>query len=331
MSATTANRPRPSAGPLRWRAPGRVGGSLGSILLLAVACASPGQTTREFDGATAFGYLEQQVAFGYRIPGTPAHTAAGSWIDSLARQRADTVLVQSWTHVTSDGDSLAMRNILARFRPESPERILFLAHWDTRPVSDNPGWTGKRTPVPGANDGASGVAVLLGMADALRARPPELGVDLLFVDGEDYGDFQHHPDDVLIGSRYFASHLPPGPHPLYAVLFDLVADSGLRLLPEGQSLLGAPEVVDLVWRVAEDIGHGKIWVNAPGAGPTLTDDHVELQKVGIRAIDVVDFDYGPRNAWWHTPEDTLGKVSAASLQVVGDVGMALVRRQAASH
>lgn len=331
MPVTTANRSCPSAGPLRWRAPGRTGGSIGSVLLLAVACASPGQTTREFDGQTAFQYLERQVAFGYRIPGTPAHTAAGDWIDSLARQRADTVLVQSWIHVTSDGDSLAMRNILARFRPESEERILFLAHWDTRPVSDNPAWSGARTPVPGANDGASGVAVLLGMADALRARPPEIGVDLLFVDGEDYGDFQRQPDDVLIGSRYFANHLPPGPRPLYAVLFDLVADSGLRLLPEGQSLLGAPEVVDLVWRVAEEIGHGDIWVNAPGAGPTLTDDHVELQKVGIRAIDVVDFDYGPRNAWWHTPEDTLGKVSATSLQVVGDVGMALIRRQPASR
>ena len=331
MPVITANPSSPSVGPLRWRAPGWIGGSIGSILLLVVACASPGQTTREFDGVAAFLYLERQVAFGYRIPGTPAHIATGDWIDSLVRQRADTVLVQSWTHVTSNGDSLAMRNILARFRPESPERILFLAHWDTRPVSDNPGWTGTRTPVPGANDGASGVAVLLGMADALRARPPELGVDLLFVDGEDYGDFQHHPDDVLIGSRYFASHLPPGPHPLYAVLFDLVGDSGLRLLPEGQSLLGAPEVVDLVWRVAEETGHGDIWVNAPGAGPTLTDDHVELQKVGIRAIDVVDFDYGPRNAWWHTPEDTLGKVSAASLQVVGDVGMALVRRHPASR
>jgi glutaminyl-peptide cyclotransferase len=331
MPVTTASRSCPFTGPLRWRAPGRTGGSIGSVLLLAVACASPGQTNREFDGDAAFRYLERQVAFGYRIPGTPAHTAAGDWIDSLVRQRADTVLVQTWVHVTSDGDSLAMRNILARFRPASPERILFLAHWDTRPVSDNPGWSGERTPVPGANDGASGVAVLLGMADALRARPPEVGVDLLFVDGEDYGDFQRHPNDVLIGSRYYANHLPPGPRPLYAVLFDLVADSGLRLLPEGQSLLGAPEVVDLVWRVAKEVGHGEVWVNAPGAGPTLTDDHVELQKVGIRAIDVVDFDYGPRNAWWHTPEDTLGKVSATSLQVVGDVGMALVRRQPASR
>jgi len=304
---------------------------MGLVLPLVIACTSTGQTAREFDGATAFRYLQRQVAFGYRIPGTPPHAATAAWIDSLVRQRADTVLVQSWTHVTGAGDSLPMRNILARFRPEVAERILFLAHWDTRPISDNPSWTGARTPVPGANDGASGVAVLLGMADALRARPPGAGVDLLFVDGEDYGDFQATPEDVLIGSRYFARHLPPGPRPLYAVLFDLVADSGLRLLPEGQSVLGAPEVVELVWRVAEEAGHGGVWVNAPGSGPTLIDDHVELQKVGIRAIDVVDFDYGPRNAWWHTPEDTLDKVSTASLQVVGDVGMALVRRHTASH
>lgn len=331
MSATTADRLGSGPRPPRRPAPAAVGWGVALVLPLAVACTGMGQTTREFDGATAFGYLERQVAFGYRIPGSPAHAATAAWIDSLVRQRADTVIVQAWTHVTGTGDSLPLQNILARFRPEATERILFLAHWDTRPVSDNPSWTGAPTPVPGANDGASGVAVLLGMADALRLRPPGVGVDLLFVDGEDYGDFQRAPRDVLIGSRYFATHLPPGPRPLYAVLFDLVGDSGLRLLPEGQSVLGAPEVVELVWRVAEEIGHGGVWVNAPGSGPTLIDDHVELQKVGIRAIDVVDFDYGPRNAWWHTPQDTLDKVSAASLQVVGDVGMALVRRHSASR
>jgi glutaminyl-peptide cyclotransferase len=166
--------------------------------------------------------------------------------------------------------------------------------------------------------------VLLGMADALKAAPPGVGVDLLFVDGEDYGDFGTEPNDVFIGSRHYARNLPPGPKPVYAVLFDLVADKDLLLKKEGNSLLAAPDVVDLVWRTANRLGYGSVFVNKPG--PTLTDDHVELQKVGIKAIDVVDFDYGPGNAWWHTPEDTLGRVSQQSLQVVGDVGMALIRR-----
>lgn len=282
---------------------------------------------REFDGTRAFTYIERQVGFGYRIPGKPGHAAEAAWLDSLLRQRADTLIVQTWNHVTARGDRLSLTNFIARFNLHATERVLFLAHWDTRPVSDNPSYKGPRTPVPGANDGASGTAVLLGMADALKKSPPAVGVDLLFVDGEDYGDFNTEKNDVLIGSRYYAQHLVPGPVPLYAVLFDMVADKDLRILPENQSLLGAPEVVNLVWTVAREIGHGGTFIDVPGSGPTLIDDHAELQKVGIRAIDVVDFDYGPGNSYWHTPADTLDKVSAQSLQVVGDVGMALIRKR----
>lgn len=296
-----------------------------ALLAFLAACRGDTPPPREFDGQAAFGYLGRQVAFGYRIPGTPGHAAQAAWLDSLLHARADTLVVQRWTHVTKKGDSLPLVNFIARFNPAATERLLFLAHWDTRPVSDNPRYTGPRTPVPGANDGASGTAVLLGVADRLRKAPPKVGVDLLFVDGEDYGNFDTEKEDVLIGSRYYAAHQLPGVRPLYAVLLDMVADKDLRLLPEGQSLLAAPEVVDLVWRVAREIGYSKVFVDAPGQGPQLIDDHVELQKVGIRAIDVVDFDYGPGNSYWHTPADTLDKVSAQSLQVVGDVTMALIR------
>jgi hypothetical protein len=287
------------------------------------ACDKP--PVREFDGATAFTYLEQQVKFGYRIPGQPAHAETARWIDSLARLRADTVIEQAWNHVTAKGDTLPLRNYLARFNLAAKERVLFLAHWDTRPVSDNPDYKGDQSkPVPGASDGASGVAVLLGVADVLKKVPPKVGVDLLFVDGEDYGHFQNEPNDVLIGSRYYAVHQPAGNKPLYAILFDMVGDKNLTIKQEGNSLLGAPEVVELVWTVAREIGHGQYFMT--GQGHTLTDDHVELQKAGIRAIDVVDFDYGPNNSYWHTPDDTIDKTSAASLQVVGDVAMALIRR-----
>jgi hypothetical protein len=289
--------------------------------LFALACDST-PPPREFDGAAAFKYLEQQVGFGYRIPGTPSHAAMATWLDSMARARADTVIVQSWKHVTAKGDTLPLVNLLARFNPRAQERVLFMAHWDTRPISDRPDFKGDRTrPVPGANDGASGVALLLGVADVLKKSPAKVGVDLLFVDGEDYGDFNANPPaDVLIGSRYYGQHLPPGPPPLYAILFDMIADKDLQIHQEGNSLLGAPEVVELVWKVAREAGHADVFVAAPKY--TLTDDHVELQKVGIRAIDVVDFDY----ASWHTPDDTIDKVSSQSLQTVGDVALALIRR-----
>ena len=294
------------------------------VVTLVLACEARGgahaRRPREFDGSRALGYVEQQMAFGPRIPGTPGHERAGDWLLAQLRARADTVWVQAFTHVTKQGDTLHLRNLLARFRPGAAERVLFLAHWDTRPRADQSQNLGQqRLPVPGANDGASGVAVLLGVADALKAKPPAVGVDLLCVDGEDYGDFGKDTSDVLIGARYFAAHQPPGYPPLYGVLFDMVGDKDQQFYYEANSQAVAPEVVDRVWRTAADLGYGRVFL--PGVKHALIDDHVALQRAGIHAIDVVDFDY----PYWHTTEDTIDKVAAASLQVVGDVAVALVR------
>ena len=296
-----------------------------ALLLACQARAGDGASGRgasEFNGRTSFTYIEKQMSFGPRIPNKPGHRQTGDWLLAELRARADTVIVQDIPHVTRKGDTLRLRNFFARFRPQATERVLFLAHWDTRPMADHSQNLGQqRLPVPGANDGASGVAVLLGVADALKARPPANGggVDLLFVDGEDYGDFADS-NDVLIGSRWFAAHQPAGYQPLFAVLFDMVADKDLQIFQEGQSVAFAPEVVQRVWRVAAERGHERQFV--PSVRHTLTDDHVSLQKAGIHAIDVVDFDY----PYWHTTEDTIDKVSAESLQIVGDVAVALIRQ-----
>jgi glutaminyl-peptide cyclotransferase len=276
---------------------------------------------KEFDGPAAFGYLRTQVEFGPRVPGTEGHRRQAEWLERVLRERADSVIVQAWEHVTASGDTLPMRNFIARYNPAAQHRILYLAHWDTRPISDGPNSRAPKAPVPGANDGASGVAVLLGVADALRKTPTAVGVDLLFVDGEDYGDFGKQPNDVLIGSRWYTKHQPAGPPPAFAVLFDLVGDADLQIYQEGNSLTGAPEVVEKVWDVAKRLGLQQYFRPDSAGRHTLTDDHVELQRAGIRAIDVVDFDYPA----WHTPEDDLSKVSAASLQVAGDVAMAVLR------
>ena len=299
---------------------------MSSLRLAALALASlsachdaPAPPPREFDGTRALQYAATQVAFGPRVPGTEGHRREAAWLDSLLRERADTLIVQRWTHLTATGDSLPLTNFIARFRPAATERVLFLAHWDTRPYSDGPNSKDRSVPVPGANDGASGVAVLLGVADALKLRPPAIGVDLLFVDGEDYGDFGKEPADVLIGSRYYGTHQVPGAKPSYAVLFDMVGDRELRIAPEGNSVIAAPEIMTMIWDAARLVGHQAVFVE--GQGTPLTDDHVELQKAGIRAVDVVDFDY----PYWHTKDDTMDKISARSLGIVGDVAMALIR------
>lgn len=292
-----------------------------TLVLFSCSDAAP---QKEFDGQAAFRYVEQQVGFGPRFPGSDGHRRMGDWLDSLLRTRADTVVVQSWTHVSLKGDSLPLRNFLARINPSAARRVLYLAHWDTRPAVGPDSQQDFSTPVTGANDGASGVAVLLGVSDALRSTPlpPDVGVDLLFVDGEDYGIFSQKAD-VLIGSRYYVEHQPPGPRPEFAVLFDMVGDKDLKLPPESYSTIGAPQVVDRVWSMAEALGYSIYFPRADG-GP-LEDDHMPLQRAGISAIDVVDFSYGPGNSYWHGPGDTLDKVSAESLKIVGDVAVAVLR------
>jgi glutaminyl-peptide cyclotransferase len=287
-----------------------------------------------FDGEQALAYARTQVEFGPRVPGTEGHRRTGDWIVAQMRQRADTVVEQRWTHVTRRGDSLPMRNILARFRPDADQRVLYLAHWDTRPVADQDRNLGARQlPIPGANDGASGVGLLIALGDVLKKTPPSFGVDLLFVDGEDYGSFDDpNNPDILIGSRYFAEHLPAADYrPLFGVLWDMIGDRDLNIYQEQHSVQAAPEVVQRVWQVAKDLGYGASFI-AEIWGP-ITDDHLPLIKKGLRVIDVIDIDYGPpienggtrpAPTYHHTMQDTMDKISAQSLKIVGDVATALV-------
>ena len=276
-----------------------------------------------FNGTAAYAYAKTQVDFGPRVPGTPAARKAGDWIIAQMRARADTVIVQSWTHTTATGKKLPMRNVLARFRPEMTDRVLYVTHWDSRPVSESASDSAQRKlPVPGANDGASGVGLFVALGDVLKTTRPTVGVDLLFVDGEDYGQFGPPEVDVLIGSKYFAQHMPSADYrPLYGVVWDMIGDADLRLPYEMNSFEQAPEVVAKVWQVAAEMGHGNIFVQESGGA--TTDDHIPLLKAGLRVIDVIDLSYPAH----HTPEDTMDKISARSLGIVGDVATALVTRK----
>ena len=302
---------------------------LGALAVLS-ACADRPKTA--FDGEQAYRYIATQLEFGPRVPGTAAHRQMGEWLVDQMRERADSVVVQQWTHVTASGDSLPMRNVLARFRPEVPGRVLYLAHWDTRPVSENARDSAHRLlPVPGANDGGSGTAILLALADLFQQSPPAYGVDLLFVDGEDYGDFDADSGrgvDVFIGSRYFAANLPaPDYQPLFGVLWDMVGDEELRIFQEAISVRRAPEVVARIWETARDIGYGEYFPSE--VRYTVRDDHVPLLDRGLRVAVVIDIEYttetpGGQPNYHHTQEDTIDKVSARSLQIVGDVATKLV-------
>jgi glutaminyl-peptide cyclotransferase len=300
----------------------------GWLLLLAaagVSCHSrSSEAVQRFDAAQAMRWVQYQVAAGPRVAGMAGHRAIADWLERELRARADSVEVQAFTHVTASGTNLELRTIRARFRPSDPNRILYLTHWDTRPIAENDPDPAKRSsPIPGANDGASGTALLLEVADALKKIPPTIGVDLLFVDGEDYGSFEPQDSlkDVLIGSRYFAAHLPAGYQPLFAVLWDMIGGRDQRIYEEAYSLDHAPEVVERVWRTAEDLGLGRMF--SPLNGGYITDDHVPLLEKGIRAIDVIGFEN--YRQWHHTTQDTVDKVSEQTLGDIGRLALALLR------
>ena len=293
-----------------------------------------------FSGDSALAYTRMQLSFGPRVPGTAGHRQAGDWIVAQMRARADSVEVQRWTHVTQRADTLPMRNILARFRPELTERVLYVTHWDTRPTADNDRNLGARArPILGANDGASGVGFFIALADALKKTPPSVGVDLLFVDGEDYGNFEDASDttknkDVLIGSQYFAKTMPTTYKPIFGVVWDMIGDKALNIYQEGHSVGAAPEVVSRVWGVAKELGYDRYFIADARSG--ITDDHLPFIRKGLRVIDVIDINYcsdGSTNCdgdtsrnLHHTQQDTIEHVSAKSLQIVGDVALKLVTR-----
>ena len=304
----------------------------GAAVLLIAAAACPGDSrggatysltvdtshVPEFSGQAAHALLVRQVQFGPRVAGRAGHAAQLAWMTRHLRDRADTVFVQQFDHQDSENRVVRMSNVLARFNVAARDRILLIAHWDTRPTADMDADRPKE-PIAGANDGASGTAVLLELANVLSRHSPPIGVDLLFVDGEDYGPGER---DMYLGAKHFAANQPDGFRPLYGILLDMVGDRTPVFPIEGNSQDMAPEVVERVWSVAEQIGLGSMFPRR--AGGFITDDHIPLNQAGIRTIDIIDFDYGPSNEYWHTHQDIVENTSPVGLEAVGRVLVALV-------
>jgi len=301
----------------------------GLFPLLLVACNSaPGQTpgaaimdtanVPAFNADSAHSLIRHQVAFGPRVPGMPGHDKQLAWMTQRLGALADTVSTQQFTHKSSRGGTLAMTNVFARFNPEAGQRILLIAHWDTRPTSDNDPQNAD-LPIDGANDGASGVAVLMEIASVLARNKPPIGVDLLFVDGEDYGPGE---SDMYLGAKHFAANMPQAYKPLYGILVDMVGDEQPVFLIEGNSQDAAPEVVERVWRTAEQLGLRNIFVRRSGGH--INDDHLPLIRAGIRTIDIIDFDYGQGNEYWHSQGDIVEHTSPVGLGAVGKVLLTLI-------
>ena len=259
-----------------------------------------------FNAKSAFAYLEKQCEFGPRVPGTTAHQEAGAYLFAELEKYTDEVVFQPFEFRNRD-KTVQMNNILARFGEDSSGKMLLAAHWDTRPFADrDPDSANRNTPILGANDGASGVAVLLEVARVLKSKPPPTQVIIALFDGEDYG---RTVSTMFLGSTHFAENMDKWKAD-FGILLDMVGDRTLTLPMERYSWNAARDLTETIWRRAEELG---LPAFQHRLGPAIMDDHLPLIQSGVPTIDIIDFDY----PHWHTVDDTPDKCSAESLEIVG--------------
>lgn len=286
-----------------------------------------------FSADSAWSYIDKQVQFGPRVPGTPAQVACADWLVGKFKSFGAQVIVQQATVKVFNGQSVPMKNIIAQFQPEKSNRIMLMAHWDSRPFADQDSDPAKReTPIDGANDGASGVGVLLEIARALQNQPTTLGIDLILFDVEDYGapensQVESKPEFWCLGSQYWAHH----PHTTgyfarYGILLDMVGAPDAVFTLEEVSCYYAQSVVDKVWAAGNQLGYGKYF--SYQKTPQLIDDHRFInQIIGIPSIDIVQNDASTQSsfgAYWHTHSDNMSNISRATLSAVGSTLLKVV-------
>ncbi len=269
-----------------------------------------------FDGDSAYQYLLMQTDLGPRNPGSEGHRQCLKMLSDRLTENGASVSMQPFMHYDAFLEkSYTMTNIIGSFQPENASRILLCAHWDTRPFADRDRPENQNTPILGANDGASGVAVLLELSRHIGNNPPPVGIDIVLFDGEDYGR-EGNLENYCLGSRQFID-VNDRYFPRFAILLDMVGDAQLQLPIEGYSSQFEPDLVNRIWNTAAELG---IYEFIPIERYYVFDDHVILNQGGIPAIDIIDFEYPDEsNRYWHTLEDTPDKCSARSLKKVGDV------------
>lgn len=290
-----------------------------------------------FNADSAYRYVGEQVAFGPRVPGTDAHERCAAYlIDKLRSFGADSMIIQKAEVEAYNGDKLPITNIFARYNENATNRVLLVAHWDTRPWANMESSEEKRQqPVPGANDGGSGVGVILEIARNLGIKAPECGVDILLVDAEDYGNSDAFVDNDLswcLGTQYWVKHMPYNSvnRPAYGILLDMVGGTNARFHREHFSHLNARRPTVEIWAEANLLGFSNVFINKVGGA--VHDDHIYLTEAGIPTTDIIENlndvtgDFPPT---WHTLDDNMNNISRSSLDAVGKTVLNVVYKEPA--
>lgn len=274
-----------------------------------------------FNEEQAYKYIADQVAFGPRIPNSKAQIDCANFLEKTLKASVDTVYRQETQIKVQDGKTLKCINLIGVINPKAEKRILLLAHWDSRPWADQDS-KNKKQPVLGANDGASGVGVLLALAESIKANPltNDLGVDILFTDVEDYGKSEWGEDSYALGTQYWAKnpHIP-GYNAFGGILLDMVGGKNARFPVEGYSFEYAKSLVQAVWAAGKDAGYSSHFILQ--GGPYITDDHLPVNKIAkIPTIDIIDLPENSSTGFvehWHTGHDDMSNIDKTSLKAVG--------------
>ena len=291
-------------------------------------------TAPTFNVDSAFAYVKAQCAFGPRVMNSAAHDSCGDYIVSQFKKYGGEVYEQFADLKLYDGTPIKNRNIIASFNKDAQRRIIICSHWDSRPWADHdPDEANHHTPIDGANDGASGVGVLIECARCFREQPlnEKLGVDLIFFDLEDYGPRQDQSEQYYddrrnhwaLGSQYWAAHPHiPGYQASYGILLDMVGNSNPNFMKEYYSQGYAAWLSNKVWRTAQNLGYDQHFVNE--LGDPISDDHLPMNEIaGIPTIDIIDLRPESSNQCfhetWHTLQDTFENIDKNSLGMVGNV------------
>jgi Peptidase family M28 len=276
----------------------------------------------EFNSDSAFAFVKAQCDFGPRVPGTKSHAACADYLVGKLKQYTPDVLVQSGKVTTYNGVNLDIKNIIAQFNVASKKRILLFAHWDTRPWADRDSIR-EDEPILGADDGGSGVGILLEMARVLSTNSPAIGIDIAFFDAEDYGTKpgeEGHDNSYGLGTQYWCRNpAPAGYKADYGILLDMVGARNAQFGLEGHSKQYAPGVLANVWNAAGRIGFSNYFIYLEG--PFFTDDHVYVNELaGIPSIDIIHMSMVTANGFpphWHTHRDNMDVIDRKTLKAVG--------------
>ena len=289
-------------------------------------------TVPSFNSDSAWHFIKNQVSFGYRVPNTPSHRLCGEYLETRLRSYGARVIIQEFREQAYNGEQLYLKNIIGSYNPEAKKRILLAAHWDTRPFADKD-IENRYEPIEGANDGASGVGVLLEIARVLHHNEkPAIGIDIIFFDGEDYGEHEDVTNPPMknnlvqiwwcLGSQHWAKnpHIPKY-SAYYGILLDMVGAKDATFYKEGGSMQFAPKVVKKVWSTARSLGYSNYFIdlNSPG----IMDDHIFVNRdAKIPMINIVEYDPDSPSyyfgAYHHTRADNMNIIDKKTLQAVGE-------------